>query len=471
MKLKYIFFVILLGVLQQSLLAQTLDDAREWYLQGKYAEALPIFRAEYQINPNDAPLNQWLGVSLYKTGCLTEAEQYLKFASEKKIPESYLSLGELYVKLYRFEEAEKEFEKYQRANRRNKEALERLELARDYSTKIQRTVNRTEDIQIIDSLVLPKNMFLEAYNLSKTSGTVMKINEFFKEQQLNDKTLYINERKDKIYYSSGDTNINLFTMEKLLDSFGNEKQLPFSINDEGNQAYPFVMSDGLTIYFASTGHESLGGYDIYVTRYNLSNDSYLTPNQMNMPFNSPFNDYLMVVDEEKGIGWFASDRYQSEDSVSVYTFIPNERISLIENDDINYMASRARIESIADTWKEGVDYSNLRIIAREKAEIEETKSGDFVFVINDNIIYRTLNDFRNTGARYIFSQALGLEQQLKNITKELNEKREQYSAGGEANSNLRSTILELERVSESLHFETERLKIQARNEEIQNNFN
>src|SRR5690554_1304153 len=182
MKLKYIFFVILLGVLQQSLLAQTLDDAREWYLQGKYAEALPIFRAEYQINPNDAPLNQWLGVSLYKTGRLTEAEQYLKFASEKKIPESYLSLGELYVKLYRFEEAEKEFEKYQRVNRRNSEALERLDLAREYSTKIQRAVNRAEDIQIIDSLVLPKKEFLNAYNLSITSGSIMPINEFFKDQ-------------------------------------------------------------------------------------------------------------------------------------------------------------------------------------------------------------------------------------------------------------------------------------------------
>src|SRR5699024_1817473 len=140
---------------------------------------------------------------------------------------------ELYAKLYRFEEAEKEFDKYQRANRRNNEALERLDLVREYSTKLQRAINRSEDIQIIDSLVLPKTDFLNAYNLSASSGSVIPINEFFKDRalSLSDKTLFINERKDKIYYSSGEGDMNLFTMEKLLDTFGNEKQLPFSIND------------------------------------------------------------------------------------------------------------------------------------------------------------------------------------------------------------------------------------------------
>ena len=471
MKLKYILFIILLGFLQNSLLAQTLEEAREWYLEGKYAEALPVFKAEYHENPKDAPLNQWLGVSLYKTGRLVEAEQYIKYASDRKIPEAYLSLGKLYVKLYRFEEAEKEFEKYQRTNRRNSDALERLSLAREYSSTIQRAINRAEDIQIIDSLVLPKRDFLNAYNLSITSGIIMPINEFFNDQSLNDKTLFLNERKDKIYYSSGENDINILTMEKLLDTFGNEKLLPSSINDAGDQAYPFVLSDGLTIYFSSTGHQSYGGYDIFVTRYNLASDSYLAPNQMNMPFNSPFNDYLMVVDEEKGVGWFASDRYQPADSVCVYTFIPNERISLLESDDDCYMTSRAIIHSIADTWKDESDYNNLRILAREQSEMEETKSGDFSFVINDNTTYHTLTDFRSNNARSIFSQAMGIEQQFKSTVKELNEKREQYSLGGDNNSSLRSSILELERVSENLFLETERLKIQARNDEIRNNFN
>lgn len=469
MKLKYIALTILLGVFHQSIHSQTLNDAREWYLEGRYAEALPVFRAEYQENQKDAPLNQWLGVSLFKTGRLIEAEKFLKYASEKKIPEAYLSLGELYVNLYRFDEAEKEFEKYQRANKRNNEALDRLDKVRDYSNRFQRAVSRTEDVQIIDSLVISKAEFLSGYNLSRSSGSVALSGNFFNETIISDKTLYMNERENKIYYSKGNPE-SLYTMEKLIDTFGNEKRLPELINDSGNQAFPFVMSDGITIYFASTGHQSYGGYDLFITRYNLNNDSYLTPNQLNMPFNSPFNDYLMVIDEEKGVGWFASDRYQPEDKVCIYTFIPNERVTLIEDENIDYLAKRAMISSISDTWKENANYSDLLTIANRLEISEEKNIKDFEFVINDSITYNTLSDFKNSSARSIFSQAIGLEKQLEILLRDLNEKRDQYANEGSNNNILNASIINLEKQIEPLIREIDRFKIQARNQEIRNNF-
>ena len=113
----------------------------------------------------------------------------------------------------------------------------------------------------------------------------------------------------------------------------------------------------------------------------------------------------------------------------------------------------------------------MRTLAREKSVKQEAISGDFVFVINDNTTYRSLADFKSSNARSIFSQALGVEKQFENAVKELNDKREQYASGGESSNNLRSSILELERVSETLYLESQRLKIQARNDEIRNNFN
>jgi|AGTN01.3.fsa_nt_gi WD40-like Beta Propeller Repeat. len=473
MRIEYIFLSLLFSTCGISLQAQTLDDAKNRYQEGRYAEALPVFQAEYLNNPGNASLNQWLGVSLYETGRVLEAEKYLAFASQKKITEAYIHLGALYVKMYRFEDAEKEFEKYQRANRRNKEALEKLELEKEYAEKLKRAISRVEDIQIIDSLVLPKSDFLSAYHLSASSGSLMPISDFFNNLPATDKTLYMNERKDKIYYSQGDpaTGTGLFTMDKLLDSFGNEKTLSGSINAGGNQAYPFVMSDGLTFYFASTGHQSLGGYDLFVTRYNLASDSYLTPNQLNMPFNSPFNDYMMAVDEEKGVGWFASDRYQPADSVCIYTFIPNPQVTLLESDDEVYLARRAMISSIADTWKEGTDYAGLRAKARQRAVSQQQPEGDFEFVINDRTTYHSLSDFKNSQARSIFSQALGLGEQLRILNKELSEKRDRYASSSSTGETLRASILDLEKQSESLFREIERLRIQARNEEIRTNFN
>lgn len=463
---------MLFGLLCKTAFSQTLDEAKKWYLEGQYADALPVFQSEYQNSPKDASLNQWLGVSLYKTGHLLEAEQYLAYASAKKVTEAYIYLGELKATLYQFEEAEKEFEKYERANRRNDTALERLEQVRDYADKLKRAVSRTEDVQIIDSLVIPKQQLLSAYNLSISSGRVMPASDFFNSLPATNKTLYINEKQDKIYYSKDDpkNGSELYTMERLIDSFGNEKRLPESINNSGNQAYPFVMNDGLTIYFAATGDNSFGGYDLYVSRYNLASDSYLLPNQLNMPFNSPFNDYLMVIDEDKGVGWFASDRFQPENMVCVYTFIPNEKVSLLENNDPAYIANRAKISSIADTWREGVDYSSISATAQQISISDEQADSDFEFIINDRITYRTLSDFKSSKAQTMFSQAIGLEQQLQALKKDLALKREQFGTEKNRDSALRASIIDQEQRLATMFRDIEKLKIQARNEEINSNF-
>ena len=157
---KHILFTLLLSTSLFVLQGQTIDDARSWYLEGRYADALPLFQKAYNDDPTNPALNQWLGVSLLKTGKIVEAAQYLTFAEEKKIPEATLYLGELFSKQYRFDDAEKAYEKYQKAQRRNKEALAKLDLFREETSQLQRRVLRTEEVQIIDSLVLPKKTFL-----------------------------------------------------------------------------------------------------------------------------------------------------------------------------------------------------------------------------------------------------------------------------------------------------------------------
>ena len=240
-----------------------------------------------------------------------------------------------------------------------------------------------------------------------------------------------------------------FTQWTSFEQFGNEQKLPEAINGEDDQAYPYVMSDGLTIYFASTGHQSLGGYDLYVTRYNLASDSYLTPNQLNMPFNSPFNDYMMAIDEEKGVGWFASDRFQPDGYVCVYTFLPNPQVTLVDNTNEPYVYRRARIASIADSWREGVDYGSLRTIAQQRNNSQQVRSAEFEFIINDEIKYHSLDDFTYRGARSLFSQVLVLKKQLEEINRELKEKRDLYSNGGAASAHSHHQSLSSRRKAKS----------------------
>ena len=452
------------------LMSQVSEDAQKLFDAGKYSQAKQLLEKELEENPSNVSINYLLGRTALYTGDIETAKQTLTLAKNKRMNDATLYLGRLYAMQYDFANAEKEFKLYERAMRRNKEALAELEQEREYANLLQRLLSRTEDIQIIDSVVVSKNDFLSAYNLSANGGSLQWTHDFFNEERNEESAVvFMNERETKVYFSRPATEQGntLYTMEKMLDNFGGEKMLPSPINTRQDQAYPFIMSDGLTIYFASKGHESIGGYDIFASRYNFYSNTYLTPNQMNMPFNSPFNDYMMVIDEQKGVGWFASDRYQPEDKVCVYTFIPNQEVRLVNTEDADSLANRAKISNIKDSWRAGVDYANLLEKASTIKTISDNKQQDFEFVINDDYTYYHLTDFKSFTARELFTNAIEAERKLEVAKKQLEIKRAEYAAAAENDRlSLTTEILQMERTISELFDQWRVTKVMARNEEI-----
>ena len=469
--MKFYKLILLTIVFFPSLVfSQVSEEAQRLYDESKYSQAKHLLEKDLEENPSNASVNFLLGKSALYSGDIKTAERTLTLAKKQKVNDATLYLGRLYAIQYKFEAAEKEFAAYQKAMRRNNAALAELEKEREYADRLQRLVSRTEDIQIIDSVVVSKNEFLSAYNLNANAGSLQWARDFF-DEGLNDEqsVVFMNERKTKVYFSRSATEQGntLYSMEKMLDNFGNEKMLNNPINDSKDQAFPFILSDGLTIYFASKGHESIGGYDIFASRYNLNSNTYLTPNQMNMPFNSPFNDYMMVIDEQKGIGWFASDRYQPEDLVCVYTFIPNQEVKLVVTEEADSIANRAKISRIKDSWIKNVDYSALLEKASTINTTNNIEQHDFVFVINDDSTYHHLTDFKSLSSKELFIKVLEAERKLEEVRKELDIKRAQYSAASSNNkSSLATEILQMEKMVGELYDQLKVKKVMARNEEI-----
>lgn len=474
----FLFSFFLLILFSFNSYAQDLDQAKELYKQGKFSEALPTIEKEYNIKPNDPSLNQWYGVCLYETGGdLTKAESCLLLASQKGIQESYLYLGLLYTDLYQFDKAESNLLKYKTLLSKKKKdlasnasLLEDIELKLSLFDRLNRMASNTEDIQIIDSIVVNKSNLLSGYPLSLSSGSIQPFKDVFKANKPIESTVYFNEKGSKIYFGQPDKNgsYTLFSMDKLLDKYGNEKKLSsnnFGLTGDVN--YPFVMPDGITIYFSAKDEESIGGYDLFVTRYNMNNDTYLNPERMNMPFNSIYNDYMMVIDEEKGVGWFASDRYQPEGKVCIYTFIPNESVKLVESDDHTYKLNRARIKAIKDSQVAGQDYSSIINRARQKPVAQTKEVRDFEFVINDDHTYYVLSDFKNASAKDTYYKAIQLKSDMSKLDNDLNTKRESYSkANNNTKVSMSKSILDMEQKLEQLQWQVADLEMQARNEEL-----
>ena len=164
--MKSILVYILLSICCLSVsYAQTLPEAKELYLKGEYAKALPVFEAEYNAKPTDASVNHWYGVCLFETGGdLVKAEECLLVASKKNIQDSFLYLGRIYIRDYRFTEAEEAFDKYEALLKKNpkrkkedlakfEENTARLENYKKTLSRLNRMASNTENIQVIDSVV------------------------------------------------------------------------------------------------------------------------------------------------------------------------------------------------------------------------------------------------------------------------------------------------------------------------------
>ena len=449
--------------------AQSLDQAKILYNEGRYEEAKPVMEKLVKQSPNNSSYNQWYGVCCYETKDFENAEKYLIVANKRKVPESYRYLAMLYTDLYRFNEAAGMWEDFIALQKKQKEDTSESEKKLEQARNLNRMQEKTEDVQVIDSIVISKDAFLEAYKLSEESGRLLSYNEFFNVASPVSSTVYTNQKGSVIYYARPSENdvYAIYSQSKLLDAWGDEKLiLPNQMKDNN---YPFVLSDGVTMYFASKGYETIGGYDIFVTRYNTNTNTYLVPEQMGMPFNSSANDYMMVIDETKGLGWFVSDRYQPEGSVCVYLFIPDPSRKRIENvTDSEELRRRAALMSIRDTWAMDADYSSLIQLAHTDMTQKETKSErDFEFFINDKITYYTLNEIKSHEAKALYEEVIRMNSQIKNLKNKLNETRNTFTnASASAREQLKSTILQAENQLFTLQEKAGVQEKKARNAEI-----
>jgi len=323
---------------------------------------------------------------------------------------------------------------------KKKQPTEQEEAMLETVRKSQLRLNATEQVTFIDSILLPKNQVLQQIKLSQECGTIMPCVDFFKSGKDSVCTLFRNELGNYIVYAEANQKGNLRLKDNSLigGEWSMERELKgFEEEDVDNLNYPFMLSDGITMYFAAECEESIGGYDIFMTRYDADSQQFLAPENIGMPFNSPANDYLMVIDEFQQLGWFVTDRNQPADTVCLYTFIPTETRKIYNEETVGKekLASLARIASIKDTWTDmtAVNAAKKRL-AEARNEGQEAKAKehrDFLFVINDNKTYYTLADFKNSQAKQKAKIWVETQKELDAKGKELSTLRSKYAAMNE----------------------------------------
>lgn len=474
MRRKTYKYLLLLGCLPLMALtasAQSQEQAKKLFNAGKYAEAKPAFQKLIKRNPKNGSLNYWYGVCLYETGESAKCLPYLKHAAEREVREANRYLAKYYYDNYQFNESEACWDTYFELMEKAKKPTDNYEAEADRSALGRQMMHGVKDVAFIDSFIVDKKDFLKAYRLSQESGTLSSFNEFFKSGNQPQGYVHQTERKNKVYYSQSDKKgrLGLYTADLLNNQWEEGKPLK-GIPTACNANYPYIMSDGATFYFAADGEESLGGYDIFVTRFDSENNKFLVPENMGMPFNSPANDYMLVMDEFNDLGWFATDRRQANGKVCVYVFNYTEDMDILHEESLpaDKLIGRARLTSIKDTWKkpEEVSLAKERLAAATTERPQEVQQKDFELFINDAATYYTLKDFKSKEARTLATRWL---QELKNyatLSKQLEQKREAYTqANKEKKASMTASLLDLEKHVETLEQSISQMEQDARNAE------
>ena len=460
---RYIFYLIAWCCIG-TLSAQTLSQSKKLFENGEYEQAKTAFAKFIKGSPNNAEYNYYYGASLYETGELEKSLPYLEKSAKRNYIGAFRYLGKVYADLYRFDEAVENYETHiEWLDEKNRDT-EQAEAELSELLKKTRMFKSVEKVAVIDSFVVSKNKFLDAYKISSTSGKI----------QWNDGrngTVYENEMGNKRLLSEEkDSLMQLYTQEKLLDGWG-EKIAVESLNDSCNVNFPFLMGDGTTLYYASDGEGTLGGYDIFVTRYDSEDNTYLRPSNIGMPFNSTANDYLYAVDEFNNLGWFVTDRNQPTDTVCVYVFVPNESKETYnyEATDPQVIMDAATLRSIQTTWtdEEQVRDARQRLAALKYGKEKEVKKTDFQFIVDDSATYTVWEDFRSKEAQNMYRQLVQKEKDLNQLQTNLAQKREQFATeNGLGRKKLEPSILDLEKRIPQLVEEVEKLAIEVRRLEI-----
>lgn len=333
----------------------------------------------------------------------------------------------------------------------------------------QQMLSHVEKVLVVDSLTVDKFEFFRQYSLQPSAGRILSGKEVaasIQDTPISDEfagepfTGFTNEFNDYLIWSQEDTTgyLRLAESVRLVDGswsapeftptvLNNGKELEDDEDDDiedrvlANAAFPFMLDDGQTLYFASDNENSLGGYDIFIATKDPSDGEFLIPGNLGMPFNSPFDDYMMVLDRQTGVGWWATDRNQLGDRITIYIYaLTDERVN-VDPEDENLLAY-----ATLSGWDGLLDEDQQAERRRLKAEMSKIKPAnlrtpDFSLDMPGGKTYNYFSDFKNSKAASRMQLYLAQKESLQKKQAQLSTLRKQFAEG---NRQVQPRILALE---------------------------
>ncbi len=192
-------------------------------------------------------------------------------------------------------------------------------------------------------------------------------------------------------------NVDIFVSHQLPDGrWSDPVNLGSKINTPLFDGSPFMAADGTTLYFASEGHGSMGGYDIFQSEWKGPSDTDWTdPVALPPPINSTADDFFLTIPASGNVLFFTSNRDGGQGGYDLYvaTNPPAPKPTLVLKGrafDVNTQANLAAHVVITDARTGDTVYN----------KITNSATGEYLAVLSSDAQ-------GNLGGPYIISATEG----------------------------------------------------------------
>lgn len=267
-------------------------------------------------------------------------------------------------------------------------------------------MHRVEDGQcdIFESKLVGANWTAPTKLPSAISST--RANERFASYSHDGWSIYFN--RDNATRSTG-YEVMYSSMQSKLRQNYMAAQMISTINSKFNEGPIYVHLDGETMYIASEGDGSIGGYDIFISR-NI-NGTWSKPENLGYPINTQYDDFFFSGTANGKYAYIASNRAGGSGGYDIYkvTFWGPEKEPVMATEDyllasiVNPIADNSIEESVTVKKKSFTVFKGITIDAISRKPVEAE------IEITDNTSGKIIETFTTNSAtgKFIITLASG----------------------------------------------------------------
>lgn len=267
-------------------------------------------------------------------------------------------------------------------------------------------MHRVEDGQcdIFESKLVGANW--TAPNKLPSSISSTRANERFASYSADGWSIYFN--RDNATRSTG-YEVMYSSMQSKIQKNYMAAQMISTVNSKFNEGPIYIHLDGKTMYIASEGTGSIGGYDIFVSE-NI-NGTWSKPKNMGYPINTQYDDFFFSGTANGKYAYIASNRAGGSGGFDIYkvTFWGPEKEPVMATEDyllasvVNPIADNSMEESVTVKKKSFTVFKGITIDAISRKSVEAE------IEITDNATGKMIQTFTTNSAtgKFIITLASG----------------------------------------------------------------